>query len=233
MGRPGVAAPSRPVLRPVLASGHAGPADREAPGRREPATGPRVLLASDSPALLAGMSGLLRAERLPVVAAQHAFSALRRAFDASSAEVLLVAPTDELGPTLRRELRGVGPRTVLLLWSAALKIHGPEVEQETGSTCLPLTAAGETVADALRGHAARSGGVSVATELVLVGDGGRLTPREQDVLRCLSRGLRNRQIGEELGLAEETVKGHLKRIFRKLGVCSRTEAVATYLARTA
>ena len=54
----------------------------------------------------------------------------------------------------------------------------------------------------------------------------QLTPREGDVLACVIRGRRNADIAKELELSEYTVKGHLKRIFQKLGVRSRTHAVA-------
>lgn len=51
-----------------------------------------------------------------------------------------------------------------------------------------------------------------------------LTTRERDVLDLLVRGERNKCIGSLLGLAEETVKSHVRNILRKLGACSRTEA---------
>ncbi|MDO9600247.1 MAG: response regulator transcription factor [Azoarcus sp.] len=51
-----------------------------------------------------------------------------------------------------------------------------------------------------------------------------LTPRESDVLELLSRGLTNRQIGEQLHLAEKTVKHHMTSILQKLHVRTRTEA---------
>ncbi|MCB9881546.1 MAG: response regulator transcription factor [Planctomycetes bacterium] len=54
----------------------------------------------------------------------------------------------------------------------------------------------------------------------------QLTPREGDVLACVIRGRRNADIAKDLQLSEYTVKGHLKRIFQKLGVRSRTHAVA-------
>ncbi len=53
-----------------------------------------------------------------------------------------------------------------------------------------------------------------------------LSERELEVLRLMARGLSNREIGELLFLAEDTVKGHNRRIFGKLQVRRRTEAVA-------
>ena len=52
-----------------------------------------------------------------------------------------------------------------------------------------------------------------------------LTPSEQRVLEALARGLTNKEIARELWLTEQTVKFHLTRIYRRLGVGNRTEAV--------
>jgi LuxR family transcriptional regulator, maltose regulon positive regulatory protein len=53
-----------------------------------------------------------------------------------------------------------------------------------------------------------------------------LSQRELEVLRLIAQGLSNREIGERLFLAVDTVKGHNRRIFGKLMVQRRTEAVA-------
>jgi LuxR family transcriptional regulator, maltose regulon positive regulatory protein len=53
-----------------------------------------------------------------------------------------------------------------------------------------------------------------------------LTAREEEVLELLAAGLSNREIGEELVISPETVKKHTSNIYGKLGVRSRTEAVA-------
>lgn len=56
-------------------------------------------------------------------------------------------------------------------------------------------------------------------------DAPTLTPRQEEVLRCICSGLSNKQIARELNLTEATVKMHLKMIFAKLGVSSRTQAI--------
>ncbi len=53
-----------------------------------------------------------------------------------------------------------------------------------------------------------------------------LTPREADVLTLLAHGRSNKQIAAELSLGLRTIEGHVSNIFAKLGVASRTEAVA-------
>ena len=56
--------------------------------------------------------------------------------------------------------------------------------------------------------------------------GDRLTAREAEVLTLVAEGRSNRDIGRALFLSEATVKSHLVHIFTKLGVGSRTAAVA-------
>jgi DNA-binding NarL/FixJ family response regulator len=56
-----------------------------------------------------------------------------------------------------------------------------------------------------------------------------LSQRESEVLPLLARGLSNRLIASELVLSEETIKTHLRSIYRKLGVNDRAQAVATAL----
>jgi DNA-binding CsgD family transcriptional regulator len=60
-----------------------------------------------------------------------------------------------------------------------------------------------------------------------------LSPREREVLEVLARGMSTKQIASILGISYETVCVHLRRIYKKLNVRSRTEAVVKHLrART-
>ena len=56
-----------------------------------------------------------------------------------------------------------------------------------------------------------------------------LSPREQEVLGCLTSGLVNKEIGDRLCITNNTVRHHLKSIYTKLGVRTRTEAVVKHL----
>ena len=58
---------------------------------------------------------------------------------------------------------------------------------------------------------------------------GSLTAREREVLNLLARGRSNRDIAEELFITPKTVKNHLSRVYEKLEVHSRAEAIALWL----
>jgi FixJ family two-component response regulator len=81
----------------------------------------------------------------------------------------------------------------------------------------------EAVSRALEQDAAwrvRRGNESLARERI-----ARLTPRERDVCRLVARGLLNKQIADELGVSQQTVKIHRGRVMRKLEVGSVAELV--------
>ena len=79
-----------------------------------------------------------------------------------------------------------------------------------GETCIPATLAAK-LAERVSGEA--------------------LSAREIEVLRRIAAGKSNKEIGAELFISEGTVKTHVKSIFSKLDVVSRTEAVATATRR--
>jgi DNA-binding NarL/FixJ family response regulator len=58
-----------------------------------------------------------------------------------------------------------------------------------------------------------------------------LSPREQEVLDCLAQGFLYKEIAEKLGISYETVHTYIRRIYEKLQVRTRTEAVAKFLRR--
>lgn len=56
------------------------------------------------------------------------------------------------------------------------------------------------------------------------GDKDKLTPREREILSCLSRGESNKEIARSLDVAESTVKIHVQNILKKLNLSSRVQA---------
>jgi len=58
-----------------------------------------------------------------------------------------------------------------------------------------------------------------------------LSPRERSVLDGLAGGLAYKQIADQLGVSIHTVRNYIRRIYEKLHVCTRTEAVAKFLKK--
>ena len=91
-------------------------------------------------------------------------------------------------------------------------------------------------------HAVRAGGAPMSAEIArrvveafhqpstpVTGlDDVKLSRRETEILEKIAQGLANKEIAERLGLSVETVRVHLKRIYEKLHVRSRTEAALKY-----
>jgi DNA-binding NarL/FixJ family response regulator len=71
----------------------------------------------------------------------------------------------------------------------------------------------------------------VAVELADHALDDALTSREIDVVRLIAGGHANKLIADQLGITEDTVKGHVKNILSKLGASDRTHAVAIALKR--
>lgn len=62
-------------------------------------------------------------------------------------------------------------------------------------------------------------------------DTEKLSLREEEVLIMLTKGLSNKEIGDNLHISKDTVRAHLRKIYEKLHVCCRVEAINKYLAR--
>ena len=73
--------------------------------------------------------------------------------------------------------------------------------------------------------------VHLAAKLAQRVSGETLSTREIDVLKLMAQGKSNKEIGSALFISEGTVKSHVKGIFAKMNVISRTEAVANATKR--
>src|SRR5204862_8226515 len=69
---------------------------------------------------------------------------------------------------------------------------------------------------------------AVADERVAAG-AGTLTAREVQILEAVADGRSNKEIAAAIGIAEDPVKTHLRRLFEKLGASDRAQAVAIAL----
>jgi DNA-binding NarL/FixJ family response regulator len=137
-----------------------------------------------------------------------------------------------------QELRAVIPRTkvVVLLDSqkdedvvnafraGARGIFNRESSVEMFCKCIHRVHEGEIWADR-RGVSLAIDALASTPVVRAVGKGGLnlLSKRELQVVQCLVQGLSNREIADQMGLSQHTIKNYLFRIFDKLGVSSRTE----------
>jgi len=64
------------------------------------------------------------------------------------------------------------------------------------------------------------------SRILMKDDNKNLTPREDEILKYLSQGLSNKEISAKTHLAVDTVKTHLRSIYRKMGVKSRSQAIS-------
>lgn len=90
-----------------------------------------------------------------------------------------------------------------------------DVPREALMDCIRRVHAGETCVP-----------VDLAAKLAQRVSGEALSQREIDVLKLMAEGKSNKEIGSALFISEGTVKSHVKGIFAKMNVISRTEAVA-------
>ena len=60
---------------------------------------------------------------------------------------------------------------------------------------------------------------------------GNLSPRENEIIELVAQGYIYKEIGDRLDIGVETVRTHLRNVYRKLHVCSKGEALARYYGR--
>lgn len=153
--------------------------------------------------------------RMPGMTGIEAIHRIRR--EAPSVEIVILTTFDE--PQLMMDGVRAGARGYLLKDTDRVPLFNSVRAAARGETLL-LPA----VADLVFGHGDPRAGTRRGAAPEGVGD--RLTPRELEILECLARDSRTREIAAQCGISERTVKAHLASIYAKLGVDSRTGAVA-------
>jgi DNA-binding NarL/FixJ family response regulator len=192
------------------------------------------LVADDHPAVLEAVTAFLAAGGVDVVArARDGEEALARIGDRRPAVALVDVRMPGLdGLEVARRAKRSAPGTAVLLYTGygdravlteALDagVGGfvlKEAPLEDLLRAVRAVAAGKTYIDPVL--AASAIGPSTAPQL---------TARERDVLRLLADGLSNEEIGKELFISAETVRGYIRKAMAKLGADTRTEAVALAL----
>jgi two-component system NarL family response regulator len=134
--------------------------------------------------------------RMPVLDGVGAMEEIRKADPAARIIVLTTYDTDN---EIARAIKA-GARAYLLKDAPREELLDCIRRVQAGEMCLPAPLAASMSSEALTG-------------------------RELNVLELLASGLSNKEIGAQLFITETTVKSHLRAIFTKLNVLSRTEAV--------
>jgi DNA-binding NarL/FixJ family response regulator len=213
--------------------------------KQNPARGPaplKVCVVDDDPRFRKNLAGLLaRTEGFACVGSfQNGEEALLRIKDATAEVVMMDINLPGMsGVECARRLKAAHPELQIIM----LTVYG---DDEVIFEALEAGAAGyllkrssprailEAIADVSQGGAPMSS--FIARRVVQsFHDRGRakeslphLTPREEEILDYVAKGYINKEIADALGVALETIRAHLRSIYDKLHVRSRTEAAMKY-----
>jgi two-component system nitrate/nitrite response regulator NarP len=197
----------------------------------------KLLIADDHPFVLSGLRAVLADSDYIVVAAAASGTAALDELPTARPDILLldVRMAGHGGLDVLRTLRSRGDERPVVLLTASLddsrliealrlNVDGivlKDTAQDVLIHCLDEVRAGRRWID--------HGLLHRALDLQTAGGGGQADPfaalnlRERAIVGLVVQGMRNREIGKELGVAEGTVKAHLHRIYDKLGVTDRTD----------
>ncbi|MFB7466098.1 response regulator [Streptomyces sp. NPDC056224] len=200
----------------------------------------RLLLADDHPVVRAGLRAVLDTEPDFAVVAEAATA--ERAVELAAAEPVDVVLMDlQFGAGMHGSeatalitARRGAPR-VLVLTTYDTDADILAAVEAGASGYLLKDAPPEELASAVRTAAAGQSALAPAVALRLMDrmrtPAEALTKRELEVLQLVADGLSNQQISKRLFLSQATVKSHLVHVYAKLGVDSRTAAVAAAATR--
>ena len=128
---------------------------------------------------------------------------------------------DTTGTSGVHELKKLFPETPLAVLSASPSADAEEACIEAGADIyIEKSSGGQEIGNALRALLSADGQFEE-----LAPTDNKLSKRQKQLIVMLDRGLSNREIADELGISEHTVKVHLWRLFRRLGVKSRTQTI--------
>ncbi len=194
-----------------------------------------VLLVDDHALVRYGMQRILElAGDIEVVGVATSGAEALELDAALAADVVLmdVSMPDLSGIETTRRLRLARPSAVVVMLTASADRSDIIAALDAGAAGYLVKDADPTtlvagIRDAASGAApldARAGRVVLDLRDASANSMPELTGRELEVLRTLGRGLSNKEIANELDIAEKTVKAHLTRVFSSLGVEGRTQA---------
>jgi two-component system nitrate/nitrite response regulator NarL len=194
----------------------------------------RILLADDHPMISTAIEALLRNTPFELVGmAATGDQALRKA-DELKPDILLLdlQMPGGTGMDVLRRLRSNGVKMRIVLLTAAiddaslmeaknLRVQGMVLKNSDPAyllECLERVSRGGRWIDPELSDRAKALAETLGNR-----EGPSLSPRERELISLVRKGLRNREIAEQLGVTEGTIKVYLHSVFEKLGVSSRTE----------
>jgi len=187
---------------------------------RDPGSRIRIAVVDDHPVLRDGIASLLAGqEDMDVVVRGESVEDARAIIDAGDVDVLVLDV--RLGSS--SGLNALQPQTagrpaVVVLTAYAYPQYAQAALRLGASGFVLKSAPIDDLLAAIRNAAA--GGLSFS---VRPGEPIALSAREFDVVRLVVEGRSNDEIAAQLGIAAKTVETHLRRVFERLGVASRTE----------
>jgi DNA-binding NarL/FixJ family response regulator len=192
----------------------------------------KILIVDDHALFRAGLRMLLGTIGHEVVSFEAATIAEALALIAEHADIELclldLSLKNEQGLTAIQRIKDAAPGIAVVVVSGAEESGTIRSCVDAGAmSYIPKSVAPEILTQALQRVLA--GAVylpeQVMNALAAAPAPATLTPRQEQVLQCLSRGLPTKLIARELQLSEHTVKEYIANIFQALGVHNRTEAV--------
>lgn len=197
----------------------------------------RVMTVDDHPLMREGIAAMLAAhDDLALVGEAADGWAAVQAYEALRPDVVLMdlqMPEMDGAAAITRIVAAAPQARILVLTTYRGDAQARRAFSAGASGYLLKNAIRRELIDAIRQvHAGRRYlPANVAAELGQYALEDELSCRELDVLRRLTQGGSNREIGAELGLSEDTVKTHMKAILSKLHASDRTQAVVIAIRR--
>lgn len=195
------------------------------------------VVADDHPAVVASLATFLPRSGIEVVdEARGGEEALRKIAERTPDVALLDLRMPGLGVSdVIRRIQQVSPRTAAIVYTG--HADGPIVDELLDAGARGVVLKDAPLPDLVRAlELVSSGGVYIDPGLTAAFASRRsaapqVTQREREILRLLSDGLTNEEIGRQLFISPETVRTHIRRVIAKLGAKTRTQAVASALRR--